>query len=92
MTAIRSHSGAYQIVESDAAVDAILKDCQMRGTVRIEDRDGRPYELHAAESVKENSDEKLVTDLPDFAARRAKLGPPLPKAAQDEFFRLLRGE
>jgi hypothetical protein len=91
MTAVLSNSGAFRIVESDAAVEAILHQCVEEGSVRIEDTEGRSYNLQLTSDPKEDC--RVVTKLPDFAKRRSRLGTPkLPPEAEAEFFRLLRGE
>ena len=76
----------FTVRELDRAPSRVLDACDHEGAVRIQRRDGRAYTMRADRPSR-------MTEVPDFAARLAKIFPKPLNAAQTRVFdKLLAGE
>ena len=91
MTATLTAPSTYEVIESDAAWEAILADCEAHGSVVIKGKDGLPFQLLPAGDFARSR--SIIVTAPDFATRRAKIGDTkLESVAETAFFSLLRGD
>jgi hypothetical protein len=78
----------FTVRELDRQPAVVLDACDQDGEARIRRRDGRTYLL-----VPETEPKRVITSLPDFAARRRKLFPkPLTRGQVQQVDQLIRGE
>ena len=85
---IMSDMKTFTVRELDRQPAVVLAACDHDGEARIRRRDGRTYLL-----VPETEPKRVITSLPDFAARRRKLFPKrLSNKQVEEVDNLLRGE
>lgn len=78
----------FTVRELDRQPAVVLDACDHDGEARIRRRDGRTYLL-----MPESEPKRVVTSLPDFAARRKKLFPkPLTAAFARDLHKAIRGE
>lgn len=85
---IMSDMKTFTVRELDRAPSRVLDACDREGEARIRRRDGRTYLV-----MPEQEPRRVITSLPDFATRRASLGPKrLARAQVRQVDRMLRGE
>ena len=78
----------FTVRELDRQPAVVLNACDHDGQARIRRRDGRTYLL-----VPESEPKRVITSLPDFAARRRKIFPkPFTKEQTRQVDRFIRGE
>ena len=78
----------FTVRELDRTPAVVLAACDRDGETRIRHRDGRAYRLRP-----EVAPLRVITALPDFAARRRQLFPkPLTKMQARRVDQILRGE
>jgi hypothetical protein len=91
MTATETAPDVYLVTEADDTWRELLAKCQKTGHLILTDSSGTAFALTPAATRLHSR--PTVTKLPNFAARRAKLGTSrLSSEAEAEFFRELRGE
>jgi len=77
----------FTVRQLDREPAHVLDTCDVEGAVQIRRRDGRSYTLEANRSAGK------ISDLPDFAARVAKIFPKRISTAQTKLVdKLLAGE
>jgi hypothetical protein len=78
----------FTVRDLDRNPSLVLQACDSDGEARIRRRDGRTYLVHP-----EGHGRAIVSGLPDFSARRAKLFPkPIPKDFARKFDEALASE
>ena len=78
----------FTVRDLDRAPSSVLAACDREGEVRIRCRDGRTYRL-----APEAQARRVISALPDFAARRSKLFPKRLTSRQARLVdQMLRGE
>jgi hypothetical protein len=91
MTAIETAPDVYLVTETDDTWRSLLARCQESGRLTLTDSSGSTFALTPATPLP--SSRPTVDKLPDFAARREKLGnTQLKPEVEVQFFRELRGE
>lgn len=78
----------FTVRELDRQPAVVLDACDHDGRARIRRRDGRTYLL-----VPETEPKRVITSMPDFAARRRRIFPkPLTRGQARQVDQFLRGE
>jgi hypothetical protein len=78
----------FTVRDLDRSPSVVLDACDRDGEARIRRRGGKTYRL-----LPDAEPKRVITSLPDFAARSRKLFPkPLTKSQTDLVDRMIRGE
>lgn len=91
MTATLKAPGVYAISDSDPAWDTILRDCEERGALILENNDKSTFKLEATRAPL--PERPKMTSVPNFKAQQATFGRTKLTAEEEAaFFEAIRGE